>query len=95
MAVIIIVHSALFQWLEGRVEVLPPSQMEGPGKIRGPKEILVPREITREEWMAQVSSGEILILNRRDEKPIIGMAGPDQLGNDWILFNRERDQVQR
>ena len=79
--------------LEGRVEVFPPFQMEGPGKIRGPKEILGPREITREEWMAQVSSGEILILNRRDEKPIIGMAGPDQLGNDWILFNRERDRV--
>ena len=74
--------------VKGRVEGLPPFRMEGPGKIRGPKEILGPREITREEWMAQVSSGEILILNRRDEKPIIGMAGPDQLENDWILFNR-------
>lgn len=81
--------------VEGRIEVLPPSQMEGPGKIRGPKEILGPREITREEWIAQVSSGEKLILSRKDEKPLIGTAGPDQLGNDWILFNRERDQVQR
>ena len=45
--------------------------------------------------MVQVSSGEKLILNRKDEKPLIGKAGPDQLGNDWILFNRERDQVQR
>ena len=81
--------------VEGRIEVFPPSQMEGPGKIRGPKEILGPREITREEWMAQVSSGEKLILSRNDEKPLIGKAGPDQLGNDWILFNRERDQVQR
>ena len=79
--------------VEGRVEVLPTSQVEGPGKIRDPKEILGPREITREEWMAQVSSGEILILNRRDEKPIIGMTGPDQLENDWILFNRERDRI--
>ena len=81
--------------VEGRIEVLPPSQMEGPGKIRSPKEILGPREITREEWMAQVSSGEKLILSRNDEKPLIGKAGPDQLGNDWILFNKERDQVQR
>ena len=81
--------------VEGRIEVLPPSQMEGPGKIQGPKEILGPREITREEWMAQVSSGEKLILSRNDEKPLIGKAGPDQLGNDWILFNKERDQVQR
>ena len=81
--------------VEGRVEVLPPSQMEGPGKIRGPKEILGPREITREEWMVQISSGEKLILSRKDEKPLIGKAGPVQLGNDWILFNRERDQVQR
>ena len=81
--------------VEGRIEVLPPSQMEGPGKIRGPKEILGPREITQEEWMAQVSSGEKLILSRKDEKPLIGKAGPDQLGIDWILFNRERDQVQR
>ena len=81
--------------VEGRVEVLPPSQIEGPGKILGPKEILGPREITREEWMAQVSSGEKLILSRNDEKPLIGKAGPDQLGNDWILFNKERDQVQR
>ena len=81
--------------VEGRVEVLPPIQMEGPGKIRGPKEILGPREITREEWMAQVSSGEKLILSRKDEKPLIGSAGPDKLGNDWILFNKERDQVQR
>ena len=81
--------------VEGKLEVLPPSQMEGPRKIRGPKEILGPREITREEWMAQVSSGEKLILSRKDEKPLIGSAGPDQLGNDWILFNRERDQVQR
>ena len=79
--------------VKGRVEVLPPFQIEGPEKIQGPKEILGPREITREEWMAQVSSGEILILNRRDEKPIIGMAGPDQLENDWILFNRERDRI--
>jgi len=81
--------------VEGRIEVLPPSQMKGPGKFRGPKEILGPREITREEWIAQVSSGEKLILSRKDEKPLIGTAGPDQLGNDWILFNRERDQVQR
>jgi len=81
--------------MEGRVEVLPPSQMEGPGKIQGPKEILGPREITREEWIAQVSSGEKLILSRKVDKPLIGTAGPDQLGNDWILFNRERDQVQR
>ena len=81
--------------VEGRIEVFPPSQMEGPGKIRGPKEILGPREITREEWIAQVSSGEKLILNRKDEKPLIGFAGAVQLGNDWILFNRERDQVQR
>ena len=81
--------------VEGRVEVIPPSRMEGPRKIRGPKEILGPREITREEWMAQVSSGEKLILSRKDEKPLIGTAGPDQLGNDWILFNRVRDQVQR
>jgi hypothetical protein len=79
--------------VKGRVEVLPPFQIEGPEKIQGPKEILGPREITREEWMAQVSSGEILILNRRDEKPMIGMAGPDQLENDWILFNRERDRI--
>ena len=78
--------------MKGRVEVFPPFQIEGREKIQGPKEILGPREITREEWMAKVSSGEILILNRRDEKPIIGMAGPDQLGNDWILFNRERDR---
>ena len=81
--------------VEGKIEVLPPSQMEGPGKIRGPKEILGPREITREEWMAQVSSGEKLILSRKDEKPLIGTAGPDQLGNEWILFNRERDQVHK
>ena len=81
--------------VEGRIEVLPPSKMEGPEKFRGPKEILGPREITREEWIAQVSSGEKLILSRKDEKPLIGTAGPDQLGNDWILFNRERDQVQR
>ena len=81
--------------VEGRIEVFPPSPMEGPEKIQGPKEILGPREITREEWMAQVSSGEKLILSRKDEKPLIGKAGPDQLGNDWILFNRERDQVQR
>ena len=81
--------------VEGRIEVLPPSQMEGPGKIRGPKEILGPREITREEWLAQVSSGEKLILSRKDEKPLIVTAGPVQLENDWILFNRERDQVQR
>ncbi len=81
--------------VEGRVEVLPPSQMEGPGKIQGPKEILGPREITREEWMVQVSSGEKLILSRNDKKPLIAKAGPDQLGNDWILFNKERDQVQR
>ena len=81
--------------VEGRVEVLPPSQMEGPGKIQGPKEILGPREITREECMAQVSSGEKLILSRNDKKPLIGKAGPDQIGNDWILFNKERDQVQR
>ena len=81
--------------VKGRIEVFPPSQMEGRVKIRGPKEILGPREITREEWMAQVSSGEKLILSRKDEKPLIGKAGPDQLGNDWILFNRERDQVQR
>ena len=81
--------------VEGRVEVLPPSQIEGPGKIQGPKEILGPREITREEWIAQVSSGEKLILSRKDEKPLIGTAGPDQLGNDWILYNKERDQVQR
>ena len=81
--------------VEGRIEVFPPSQIEGPEKIRGPKEILGPREITREEWIAQVSSGEKLILSRKDEKPVIGTAGPDQLGNDWILFNRERDQVQR
>ena len=81
--------------VEGRIEVFPPSQIEGPGKIRGPKEIFGPREITREEWIAQVSSGEKLILSRKDEKPLIGMAGPDQLGNDWILFNRVRDQVQR
>jgi len=81
--------------MEGRVEVLPPFRMESPGKIGGPKEILGPREITREEWMAQVSSGEKLILSRNDEKPLIGKAGPDQLGNDWILFNKERDQVQR
>ena len=80
--------------VEGRVEVLPPSQMEGPGKIQGSKEILGPREITREEWMAQVSSGEKLILSRNDEKPLIGKAGPDQLENDWILFNKVRDQVQ-
>ena len=80
--------------VEGRIEVLPPSQMEGPGKIRGPKEILGPREITREEWIAQVSSGEKLVLSRKDKKPLIGTAGPDQLGNDWILFNRERDQIQ-
>ena len=80
--------------VEGRVEVLPPSQMEGPGKIQGPKEILGPREITREEWMAQVSSGEKLILSRNDEKPLIGKASQDQLGNDWILFNKVRDQVQ-
>ena len=78
--------------VKGRVEVLPPFQIESPGKIQGPKEILGPREITRDEWMAQVSSGEILILNRKDEKPIIGMTGPDQLENDWILFNRERDR---
>ena len=81
--------------VEGRIEVLPPSQMEGPGKIRGPKEILGPREITREEWIAQVSSGEKLILSPKDEKPLIGTAALDQLRNDWILFNRERDQVQR
>ena len=81
--------------VEGRVEVLPPSQIESLGKIQGPKEILGPREITREEWMAQVSSGEKLILSRNDEKPLIGTAGPDQLGNGWILFNKERDQVQR
>ena len=81
--------------VEGRVEVLPPPQMVGPGKIQGPKEILGPREITREEWMVQVSSGEKLILSRKDEKPLIGTASPDQLGNDWTLFNRERDQVQR
>ena len=81
--------------VEGRIEVFPPSQMEGPGKIRGPKEILGPLEITREEWMAQVTSGEKLILSRNDEKPLIGKAVPDQLGNDWILFNKERDQVQR
>ena len=81
--------------VEGRVEVLPPSQMEGPGIIQGQKEILGPREITREEWMAQVSSGEKLILSRNEEKPLIGKAGPDQLGNDWTLFNKERDQVQR
>ena len=80
--------------VEGRIEVLPPSQMEGPGKIRGPKEILGPRKITREEWLAQISSGEKLILSRKDEKPLIGTADPDQLGNDWILFNRERDQIQ-
>ena len=81
--------------VKGKVEVLPPFQMEGPEKFQGPKEILGPREITRDEWMAQVSSGEKLILSRKDEKPIIGKAGPDQLGNDWILFNKERDQVQR
>ena len=81
--------------VEGRIEVFPPSQIEGPGKIRGPKEILGPREITREEWIAQVSSSEKLNLSRKDKKPKIGTAGPDQLGNDWILFNRERDQVQR
>ena len=81
--------------VEGRIEVFPPSQMEGPGKIRGPKEILGPREITREEWIAQVSSGEKLILSRKDEKPLIGTVVPDQLGNDWILFNRKRDQVQK
>ena len=81
--------------VEGRIEVFPPSQIEGPEKIRGPKEILGPREITREEWIAQVSSGEKLILSRKDEKPLIGTASPDQIGNDWILFNRERDQVQR
>ena len=81
--------------VEGRVEVLPPFQMAGPGKIQGPKEILGPREITRKEWMAQISSGEKLILSRNDDKPLIGQAGPDQLGNDWILFNKERDQVQR
>ena len=81
--------------VEGRIEVLPPSQMEGPEKIRGPKEILGPREITKEEWLAQVSSGEKLIFSRKDEKPLIGKAGPDQLGNDWIHFNRKRDQVQR
>ena len=81
--------------VEGRIEVLPPYQMEGPGKIRGPKEILGPREITQEEWMAQIISGEKLILSRKDEKPLIGTAGPDQLLNDWILFNKERDQVQR
>ena len=81
--------------VEGRIEVLPPSQMEGPGKIRGPKEILGPLEITRDEWISQVSSGEKLILSRKDEKPLIGTAGPDQLGYDWILFNRERDQVQK
>ena len=45
--------------------------------------------------MAQVSSGEKLILSRNDEKPLIGKAGSDQLGNDWILFNKERDQIQR
>ena len=81
--------------VEGSVEVLTPSQMEGPGIIQGPKEILGPREITREEWMAQVSSGEKLILSRNDENPLIGKASTDQLGNDWILFNKERDQVQR
>ncbi len=81
--------------MEGRVEVLPHSQVEVPGKIQGPKEILGPREITREEWMAQISSGEKLIFSRNDEKPLIGTAGPDQLGKDWILFNKERDQVQR
>ena len=79
--------------VKGRVEVLPPFRMEGPGKIRGPKEILGPREITREKWMAQVSSGEKLIFSRTDGKPLIGTAGPDQLGNDWILFNRERDRI--
>ena len=81
--------------VKGRVEVLPPFRIEGPGKLRGPKEILSPREITREEWMSLVSSGEKLILSRKDEIPLIGTAGPDQLGNDWILFNRERDQFQR
>ena len=81
--------------MEGRVEVLPPSQIEGPGKIQSPEEILGPSEITREEWMAQVSSGEKLILSRNDEKPSISKASPNQLGNDWILFNKERDQVQR
>ena len=48
-----------------------------------------------DKWMAQVSSGEKLFFSRNDEKPLIGKAGPDQLGNDWILFNKERDQVQR
>ena len=81
--------------VEGSVEVLPPSQIEGPGKIQGRKEIFGPREITREEWMVQVSSGEKMILSRNDESPLIGMPGPDQLRNDWILFNKERDQVQR
>ena len=81
--------------MEGRVEVLPPSEMEGSRKIKGPKEILGPREITWGEWMAKISSGEKLILSRNDEKPLIAMADPDQLGNDWMLFNKERDQFQR
>ena len=81
--------------MEGRIEVLPSIRKEGPGKIRGPKEILGPREITREEWISQVSSGEKLILSRKDEIPLIDTAGPDRLGNEWILFNRKRDMVKR
>lgn len=79
--------------VDGKIEAKPPpTEEQAPTEIQGPQEIAPPQEVSLAEWTIIVSSMQKIVI-APEGKPVLSPLTPQDLSDEWIEFNNQRDGV--
>ena len=67
-----------------------PTRTTTATEIAGPQEIAPPSEISRDEWTRIVTANQKLLFIAGQEPVLVPITDED-LDDDWVRFNNERD----
>jgi hypothetical protein len=79
--------------VEGTVTASAPKPVGGREEVAGPREIAPPAEISRDQWLFLVSRDQKVVIRPGQEPKVEAMTAADR-ADEWLVFNRERDQAQ-
>jgi hypothetical protein len=79
--------------IEGTVSAAAPKPVGGREEVSGPREVAPPAEISRDQWLLLVSRDQKVVIRPGQEPKVEAMTAADK-ADEWVVFNRERDQAQ-
>lgn len=77
--------------LDGAVAAVPPGDEDRLVEVEAPREIPGPQEITEEEWLLLARKNQKIVI-RPGEAPRVEPITDEDLEDEWVRFNQERDR---